>query len=287
MSSTANDVNAAQIEHWNGPAGETWVKLQTRLDAQLAPLGHLAMDGAGLRPGESVLDVGCGTGATTLELSRRVSPNGKVVGIDISRPMLSFARQRLEAAGFPQTRFEEGDAQTRRLSEGGFDLVFSRFGVMFFADPVAAFKNLRAALNERGRLSFVCWRRVADNPWVAVPMAAAFQHIPQPPPSPPGGPGEFSFAERERVHDILARAGFKDITIEAKDMLVGGASLDVTVDTTLAMGPIAAALREADPVKREPVAHALRQAFAPYENADGVRLGAGVWLARARSENQK
>lgn len=283
MTPATNGINAAQIEHWNGPAGETWVKLQARLDAQLAPLGHLAMDCAAIRPGEAVLDVGCGTGETTLELSRRVGESGKVLGVDVSRPMLSLARQRLKAAGFSQTRFEEGDAQNHEFARGSFDLVFSRFGIMFFADPVAAFKNLRAALGKQGRLSFVCWRPAAENAWVAVPMAAAFQHIPQPPPPPPGGPGEFAFAERDRVHEILSGAGFRNITIEPQDMLIGGASLDVTVDTTLSMGPVAAALREADPAAREPVAYAVRQAFAPYEGSEGVRLGAAVWIVRASS----
>ena len=141
MTLGTNGVNAAQIEHWNGPAGETWVRLQARLDAQLAALGRLAMDRAAIRPGEAVLDVGCGTGETTLELSRRVGEGGKVLGVDVSRAMLSLARRRLEASGFSQTRFEEGDAQTHDFARGGFDLVFSRFGIMFFADPVAAFKK--------------------------------------------------------------------------------------------------------------------------------------------------
>jgi SAM-dependent methyltransferase len=284
MTPGTNGVNAAQIEHWNGPAGETWVRLQARLDAQLAVLGRLAMDRAAIRPGEAILDVGCGTGETTLELSRRVGESGKVLGVDISRPMLSLARRRLEGAGFSQTRFEEGDAQTHGFTQGGFDLVFSRFGTMFFADPVAAFKNLRAALGKQGRLAFVCWRTAAENPWVAVPMAAAFQHIPQPPPPPPGGPGEFAFADRDRVHKILSGAGFRNITIEPEDKLIGGASLDMTVDATLSMGPVAAALREADPAKREPVAYALRQAYKPYDGNEGVRLGAGVWVVRANSE---
>ena len=284
MTPGTNGVNAAQIEHWNGPAGETWVRLQARLDAQLAVLGRLAMDRAAIRPGEAILDVGCGTGETTLELSRRVGEGGKVLGVDISRPMLSLARRRLEGAGFSQTRFEEGDAQTHGFTQGGFDLVFSRFGTMFFADPVAAFKNLRAALGKQGRLAFVCWRTAAENPWVAVPMAAAFQHIPQPPPPPPGGPGEFAFADRDRVHKILSGAGFRNITIEPEDKLIGGASLDMTVDATLSMGPVAAALREADPAKREPVAYALRQAYTPYDGNEGVRLGAGVWVVRANSE---
>jgi SAM-dependent methyltransferase len=284
MALTTNAQNAAQIEHWNGPAAETWVKLQARLDTQLAPLGRLAMDRAAVRTGEAILDVGCGTGETTLELSRRVGPGGKVLGVDVSRPMLSLARQRLKDAGFPQTRFEEGDAQNHAFARGGFDLVFSRFGIMFFADPVAAFGNLRSALKKQGRLAFVCWRPVAENPWVAVPMAAAFRHIPRPPPSEPGAPGEFAFADRDRVHAILSESGFADITIAPRDMLIGGASLEMTVDTTLSMGPVAAALREADPGKRPPVEDAVRRALASFDGPNGVRIGAAVWVVEARNE---
>jgi SAM-dependent methyltransferase len=283
MTLATNGENTAQIEHWNGPAGETWVKLQARLDAQLAPLGRMAMDLAAIRPGEAILDVGCGTGATTLELSDRAGPNGKVFAVDVSRPMLALARQRLGAANLAQTRFEEGDAQTYGFVPGGFDLVFSRFGVMFFADPVAAFGNLRSALGRQGRLVFVCWRPAGENPWVAVPMAAAFQHIARPAPPEPGTPGEFAFADRERVRGVLAAAGFGEITIAPRDMLIGGASLEVTVDTTLAMGPVAAALRETEPEKLQLVEDAVRHALAPFEGPSGVRMGAAVWIVEARN----
>jgi SAM-dependent methyltransferase len=275
--------NAAQIEHWNGVAGETWVKLQERLDSQLAPLGRKAMDRAAIRRGENALDVGCGSGQTTLELAERVGRSGTVLGVDVSRPMLELARRRSRAAAPQQARFEEGDAQAHAFAPGSFDLVFSRFGVMFFADPVAAFGNLRSALRGQGRLAFVCWRPARDNEWVAVPMAAAFRHIPRPPAPEPGAPGEFAFADRDRVHAILARARFGDIVIEPSDELVGGSSLDVTVDTTLNMGPVAAALRE--PVsaeKRQAVQDAVRQALVPFDGPDGVRMRAAVWIVSAK-----
>ncbi|SDR60678.1 Ubiquinone/menaquinone biosynthesis C-methylase UbiE [Rhizobiales bacterium GAS113] len=278
---SANEANAAQIEHWNGPAGETWVKLQTRLDRQLAPLGQMAMQFAAIRKGWHILDIGCGTGQTSLELAERAGTEGRVLGVDISRPMLELARQRARADGVANASFAEGDAQRQDFGRGAFDLVFSRFGVMFFADPVAAFANLRSALRQGGRLAFVTWRQPRDNEWVAVSMAAAFQHIPCPPASEPGAPGEFAFADRERVHAILQRAGFTDITIEPKDAIVGGSSLDLTADTTLNMGMVAAALRESPPEKREIVAAALRQALAPFDGPDGVRMGAAVWLVGA------
>jgi len=278
----ASPPNAAQIEHWNGQAGETWVKLQERLDAQLAPLGRLVMDRAGIRPGEAILDTGCGTGQTTLELAERVGAAGQVTGLDISRPMLELARQRGRSAGMGQLRFEEGDAQTRAFAPASLDLVFSRFGVMFFADPVAAFANLRAALRPGGRLGFVCWRPARDNEWVAVPMEAAFRHLPRPPAPEPGAPGEFAFADRARVEGILAGAGFADIQVEAADARIGGSSLDLAVDTTLRMGPVGAALREEAPDKRPAVEAAVRAALAPFAGPDGVRMGAAMWLVSAK-----
>ncbi|MFI5014260.1 MAG: class I SAM-dependent methyltransferase [Hyphomicrobiales bacterium] len=275
--------NAAQIEHWNGPAGETWVKLQERLDGQLAPLGRKAMDRAAIRPGEKILDVGCGTGQTTLELAGRVGRNGAVLGVDVSRPMLALARERARAAAVGHARFEQGDAQTHKFAPGSFDLVFSRFGIMFFADPVAAFGNLRSALRGQGRMVFVCWRPAQDNEWMTVPMAAAFRHIPRPPASAPGAPGEFAFADRDRVHGILSGAGFGDILIEPLDEMIGGSSLDVTIDTTLSMGPVAAALREAGSEKRQAVEAALREALAPFAGPGGVRMGSAAWIVSARA----
>jgi SAM-dependent methyltransferase len=277
--SAANQPNASQIEHWNGAAGETWVKLQARLDVQLAPLGRRAMDQAAIRPGEAILDIGCGTGQTTLELAERVGGSGTVLGVDISGPMLDLARRRSAAAGLAQARFEQGDAQTQRFAQGSFDLVFSRFGVMFFADPVAAFGNLRRALRRQGRLVFVCWRQARDNEWVTVPMAATFQHLPRPPAPEPGAPGEFAFADRDRVQAILVAAGFADVRIEKSDEPIGGMSLDVSVDTTLNMGPVAAALREPGSAeKRQAVEAAVRQALAPFAGPNGVRMGSAVWI---------
>ena len=279
--SAAASPNTAQIEHWNGAAGDTWVRLQDRLDAQLAPLGRLGMERAAIREGWRINDIGCGTGQTSLDLARRVGPGGSVLAVDISRPMLALAERRRSEAGLANLRFEEGDAQFHPFAPGAADLVFSRFGVMFFADPVAAFGNLRAGLRRGGRLVLVTWRKPQDNPWVSVPMAAAFQHIPRPVPPEPGAPGEFAFADRDRVETILRGAGFREIVIEAADTMVGGSSLDLTVDTSLNMGPVAAALREAPAGKREMVAEAVREALAPFDGPEGVRLGAGVWLVLA------
>ena len=281
MALTTNAQNAAQIEHWNGPAGETWVKLQARLDTQLAPLGRLAMDLAAVRTGEAILDVGCGTGETTLELSRRVGPGGKVLGVD-GRARCFRSAPTVKDAGFPQTRFEEGDAQTM-LSLAATSISSSRASASCSSrTPWRPSETYARRSRMRGGwLSFagapspktLGWRCPWRRPSSTFPAPAV----------QPGAPGEFAFADRDRVHGILSGAGFRDITIEPEDMLIGGASLEVTVDTTLSMGPVAAALREADPAKREPVEDAVRRALAPYDGSEGVRLGAGVWVVQARS----
>jgi SAM-dependent methyltransferase len=279
----ATGPNAAQITHWNGAMGETWVRLQEHLDDQFVPLTETAIDRAAVREGERILDVGCGTGKTTLELAERVGTGGKVLGLDISGPMLELARRRLASTGLAQASFEQVDAQTHAFSPSSFDLVFSRFGVMFFADPVAAFGNLRSALRKGGRLTFMCWRAPNENPWIAIPMAAAFQHIPRPPAPPPGAPGEFAFADGERVRAILSEAGFADVRVDPVDGTIGRSSLDDAVFMTLNMGPVAAVLRDTGGDKREIVAEAVRGALAPHMRPEGLHLPAAVWIAQARN----
>src|SRR5438309_1620679 len=203
---SAPEANAEQIRYWNEAAGPKWVSFQKVIDAQIAPLGERAMDRASIAPGERVIDVGCGCGDTTITLARRVGPAGLVLGIDISAPMLERAAETARAAGLANVRFENADAQTHRLSPGAFDVVYSRFGVMFFADPVAAFTNLRAALRPGGRLAFVCWRSLAENPLFTAPMAAAAKHLPPLPPPHPNAPDPFAFADRARVAQILETA---------------------------------------------------------------------------------
>src|SRR6185369_15072156 len=176
-----------------------------------------AMDAAAVAAGERVLDVGCGCGSTTIELARRAGPTGHVVGADISGPMLADARARTAAAGLGNVELVHADAQTHAFPPSAFDLVFSRFGVMFFADPTAAFANLRGALRPGGRLAFVCWRSLPENPWMAVPLMAALQHLPPPTIPGPEDPGPFSFADRGRVERILGGAGWSDVTVTPLD----------------------------------------------------------------------
>lgn len=277
--------NAEQIRYWNEVAGPRWVSEQPRLDAMIDALGTAAIDRAAPAPGEHVLDVGCGCGATSLELARRVAPQGSVVGVDVSAPMLAIARRR--AAGSPGTiRFEEADAQTHDFAEASFDLLFSRFGVMFFADPHAAFANLQRALTPRGRLAFVCWQDLARNPWMTVPLSAIARVLPLPPPPAPDAPGPFAFADRERVAGLLAAAGFGAITFDSLEqtLWVGGrgASIAEAADFALQLGPAAAALRDAPPELRQRAATAIREAIAPHASRDGIEMPAAAWIVTAR-----
>jgi SAM-dependent methyltransferase len=281
----ATGPNAEQIRYWNETAGPTWVTLEPVIEAAVAPFGRRAMERAAIAAGERVLDVGCGCGGSTLELGRRVGTAGAVLGIDVSVPMLERARRRAAEAGMRHLRFEHADAQVHRFPRGAFDLVFSRFGVMFFVDPAAAFANLRAALRPAGRLAFVCWQRLAENPWLRVPLEATARHIPLPPPPAPGAPGPFSLADAGSVRDLLDRAGFADAACEPlldAVTLGGGAGLDGAVDHLLHVGPVAGALREAGSDARPAVARAIRDAVAPFATSDGVRMPGAAWIVTAR-----
>jgi len=277
----AEGPNAEQIVYWNETAGPKWVALQDVLDQQIRPLGEAAMERVGSADGERVLDVGCGTGETTVELAHRVGPGGAVTGIDLSAPMLARARQR--ATGIGNVTFRAADAQTTLLEAAHFDVCFSRFGVMFFIDPVAAFANLRSALQPGGRLGFVCWQALPKNPWMQVPLAAAARHITLPPPPEPGTPGPFSLADAERVCGILERAGFSDLGFDdhrATLTIGGGKGLDEVVDILLTgVGPTSAAMRQADRAVRATVAAAVREALAPYHSTGaGLRMDGACWL---------
>ena len=274
--------NAAQIDYWNATAGQTWARYQAQLDRQIEPLGLEALRSLGARPGERVLDVGCGCGQTTLELAERVGAVGAVTGIDISSPMLAIAGARTVPVGAAQPQFIECDAQTADLGRGRYDAVFSRFGVMFFSDPVAAFANLRKALTANGRLTFVCWRPFSENLWMRTPMEAAQPYLPPSPPMDPTDPGPFAFADPGRVRSILSEAGFSDVTLHAFNTSIGGSSLDQTVDLAFRVGPLGAILRE-QPNLAPTIADAVKTALAAYETPSGVLMPAAVWIASARN----
>ena len=282
----AEGPNAQQIEYWNEGSGARWVEMNDVIDAQLSPLGEAAMARSGVSTGERVLDVGCGCGQTSLQLARRVGGDGSVVGLDISAVMLGRARQRAADEGGGNIDFRNADAQTADF-DGGFDLLFSRFGVMFFASPEPAFANLLSALRPGGRLTCLTWQSLSSNPWMQIPLAAAAKHLPSPTTAAPDptAPGPFAFADAERVERILTAAGFGDVSHESleQDLLVGGGgSLDETVRFIIQLGPSGAALRTADDALKARVLSEVRTALEPYYDTGGVRMPAATWVVSAR-----
>ena len=275
---TTETANAAMADYWNASAGETWARFQAQLDRQLEPLGVEAMGRLPLKPGDRVLDIGCGCGETTLALAARVGAGGTAVGVDVSRPMLEVARAR--AADAPAATFLEADAQTAALPPPPFDAAFSRFGVMFFSDPAAAFANIRKALRPGAPMAFVCWRPFVDNPWMRDPMAAAQSLLPPQTPPDPLAPGPFAFADADRVRGILGAAGFGDVAIEPFDARIGGSSVEATLALTFRVGPLGAALRER-PDLSDSVAEAVRSVLQRYDTPSGVLMPAAVWIVTA------
>ena len=275
--------NAGQVAFWNTDAGTRWVMMQEALDQELRPLGLRAIDALAPLPGEQVVDIGCGCGDTSIELARRVGPSGSVVGVDLSAPMLEAARRRAEAADLSHARFVQADAQTYPLEIA--DGVFSRFGVMFFADPVAAFVNIRRGLRPGGRLAFVCWRPMANNPWMSIPLDAIIHLLPAPPPPPdPLAPGPFAFADRTRVETILAEAGFDDVVITPHDERIGWSDLEVATRTAMGHSPVAAVQR-AHPHLQVQIVDAVRATLASHADAQGVFLPSATWIVVAQKRS--
>jgi SAM-dependent methyltransferase len=275
--------NADQITYWNSRAGETWAAMQKRIDAQIEPLGLKALDELAVAEGERVLDVGCGCGTTTLEIARRVGASGDVTAVDISKPMLDVARRTADEAHLRNIAFIEADAQTYAFEPHSSDALFSRFGIMFFIDAVAAFKNLRAALKPgSGRLAFVCWRKLPENPWMATPLKAAMQHLPPQPPPDPLAPGPFAFADAERVKRILAQAGFIDAAVTPHDQKIELGMLEQAVEHCTRVGPLGRLLNE-NPDATDPVVETLRDTLRQFETDGIVRMDSGVWIVSARA----
>ncbi len=281
--SSGPSLNSAQIDYWNATAGQTWAQLQRELDAQIEPLGLEALRVLAPVTGEHIVDIGCGCGQTSLDLAARVGPTGVVVGVDISIPMLAIACQRSLPIAVRRPDFRQLDAQSEDLGQGVFDAAYSRFGVMFFSEPVTAFANIRASLKPGGRLGFVCWRALNENPWMKAPMDAALPFIPPIAPSDPTLPGPFAFADANRIRDILSEAGFGSLAIKPFDARIGGADLEQTVALGLKVGPLGAAVRE-HPEYADRVRSAVRDSLSQFLTPNGILMPAAVWIVLARNE---
>lgn len=278
----AATLHEEQVAFWSGPGGENWVAAQDRMEAMLVPVADAILAKAAAQPGERVLDIGCGYGITAARLAQAVGPAGHVIGLDVSPPMLALARTR--TAGLTNIEWVEADATTHAFPPASIDLLFSRFGVMFFGDPVAAFTNLRKAARPTGRLVFACWRGLEENPWLHVPRRAVAAHVALPPPPELDDPGMLSFADPARVSRILTQAGFTAPTFEKADFDIdvgAGRGLDDAVAHMLSMRPIRAALEDAPEPARAAAADAVREALAPHVTGGRVALGGAIWLVTA------
>lgn len=277
--SAVDDRNAEQIAYWNGPGGRHWAERQQRQDVVLAPVSAILLDRAGVKPGETVIDIGCGCGATSFDLAERVGAKGHVTGIDISTPMLERARE-LAPPDAP-VEFVLADATAHPFAPHGADLLFSRFGVMFFAEPAVSFANMRKALRPSGRLAFACWRTPRDNPWMMFGLREAYKHVPKLPEVGPDDPGPFSFASEERMRRILDEAGFAEIAMERADLaldIATGGGLEAALETILAIGPTSRALEDQPPEKVATVVAAIRAALAAQVKGNAVPLGGSIWI---------
>jgi len=279
-----DDGNAGQIAYWNGPGGQRWLDRQQMHDAVLAPISGVLLERADPSAGEFALDIGCGCGATSIDLAQRVTASGRVLGIDVSAPMLERARGR-RPPGLT-IEFVLADAAEYAFEPGRADLLFSRFGVMFFADPARAFAHMRRGLRDAARLAFACWRAARENPWLMLPLQEAYRHVPRLPEVKPEDPGPFAFADERRVRQILERAGFGSIRFEPVDVsldLAHGRGLEAAVDTALNIGPASRALEGQSPARRAAATTSIRAALARCQVGDSVPLPGALWIVSARN----
>ena len=273
----SNQSNSEQELYWNSNAGKKWVEFQDELDGLLENINDRLLQRSDIEIGERVLDIGCGTGATTMSVASMVEQGGLVVGVDISKTLLDCAISRSSNISGGRIKYTIADAQTWRFDADSFDLVTSRFGMMFFANPVLAFKNLAAALRKGGRLSFVSWANAFSNPWFAIPRDAAINQLGKPKPTSPTAPGPLAFANSDYVLSIMDEAGLdgRSVDIEQIDLLYSG-SVAEAAHLASNVGPAMRIMKEFDgsPTDILEIKKKVAASFQRYADNDGVRIPA-------------
>jgi SAM-dependent methyltransferase len=275
--------NSEQIAEWNGALGERWVAIRQEIDRFVVPFGDAALKAAAPQPGERAIDIGCGCGDTAIEIARMVGAGGAVLGIDVSQPMLAVARSRGALANCAHLAFRDGDASEAALP-ANTDLLFSRFGVMFFSQPSPAFSHLRKSLRAGGRCVFACWRMPRDNPWAMTPLSAARTAMGvTPAPADPDAPGPFAFADEQRLRTILSGAGFGDIDLQRVDAAISlGATPRSAAESVVQVGPVSRLVREVGAEHLPIILDAVERALAPLAAPDGhVSLNGSTWIVSA------
>ena len=276
---TPEEINADMLAFWNGKGGHTGVARQEHTDITLAPVTDALLAFASPRPGERGVDIGCGCGASTLEFARAVGPSGRVVGLDISGPMLAEGEKRASAAGIANVDWRQADPAVAALGE--YDLLTSAFGVMFFGDRVAAFTNMRRSAAPNARMALVCWRALDENPWMQVPMTAVARHLPPRPQPVANAPGMFAFADPKHVTEVLAASGWSAPRVEKLDMdldIAAGRGLEEAVVQSTEIGAINSWLRNQPEEVVSAAVGSLREVLKPYANGNSVRLPGAMWL---------
>ena len=279
---TTQRANEEQIALWNDTAGRASVELQETLDRALEPFEDLLVRAVAARKARRVLDIGCGTGSTTLAVARQIGPKGTAVGVDISEPMIALAKQRAERESAPP-RFFCADAQTHAFETASFDMIVSRFGVMFFDDPVRAFANLRRAAAPKADLHVIAWRSPADNPFMTTAERAAAPFLPQMPARRADEPGQFAFADRGHVSSILEKSGWAEIDIEPFEVICSLREPELEAYFTR-LGPLGRVLPQLDEKSRSRIIDTVRAAFEPYVHGDDVRFTAACWSIGAEAQ---
>jgi SAM-dependent methyltransferase len=276
-----HETDDEQTRLWNGPAGRAWVETQDLLDEVLRPFETLLVDAVSAGSRRQVLDVGCGTGRTTLAIARLLGAEGSCTGIDISEPMIAAARARAERDGTP-ARFIRANAQVHPFEPASFDTIVSRFGVMFFDDPIRAFANLRRAARHDAELWFVAWRSAAENPFMTAAERAAAPLLPDLPARRPDAPGQFAFGNGRRVRAILEESGWSEIEVRPIDVACAMPRTELIRYVTR-LGPVGLALSEADDQTRARVTETVRAAFDSYVQGEEVRFTGACWIVRAQA----
>lgn len=279
--------NAGMAEFWNGSGGKSWVSREARLEASLKIFGQQAIDAGAISPGQRILDIGFGCGESAIALAHKVGPRGQVHGVDISVAMVEAADKKAEACGQGNVTFECADAQTNTFTANSYDLIFSRFGVMFFDDPVEAFKNIYSALKPGGRLAFICWAGRHENDWVTLPLKVVAKHLDLPAPPGAHAPGPFSLSEEGRANEILSAAGFTNIVVEPfQTPFILGEDIDEALSFLMQLTPSGSAINnaEADELTRASIAVDMVKMLESHQSNSGVSMGAKALLVTAHKE---
>ena len=279
------ETNKKQRDFWSGKGGDIWVEKQNAMDVMLEPLGNAALAKLPKNLGRHVIDIGCGCGSTTLSIAEQLNESAKITGVDISEPMLDQAKKVASEKNLSNVDFQVMDIQTELDIEGKYSAAFSRFGVMFFENPVIAFKNINRSLKEEANFSFVCWQSPKLNPWQSLSIQVIKEFIDLPSP-PERSPGPFAFAEADYLKSIMTDSGFKNINLESHEQQVTmftGKSLEQASNDYLSINPVVTEmLKEAPESIKENISSSLQNLFKEYSNGNGLHFPSATWLVTAR-----